>query len=64
MGILAQYLKEKNLSASELARRAKISRSGLSLYLSGKRVPRITQLQRLAAVTRIPLSKLASEFKQ
>lgn len=64
MAILEQYLKAKKLSASELSRRAGISRSALSLYLSGKRTPTVASLQRLAAATRIPLTKLANEFKQ
>lgn len=62
MGIIEQHLKAKKLSASELSRRAGISRSALSRYLSGERIPTVEALQRLAKATRIPISKLARNF--
>lgn len=62
MKILKAYLKRKHLTASQLAAYAGISKSGMSLYLAGKRTPEAPQLLMLHNATRIPIAKLMASF--
>lgn len=62
--LLGEFLAKRAMNMSGLAKKAKLSRSALSRIMAGERIPTVATLQALSSVTRIPLSKLASEFKQ
>lgn len=52
------------ISQAELARRAGLSRSHLSLILRGQRQPSLVSLQRLADALSVPLSQIIALLPQ
>jgi transcriptional regulator with XRE-family HTH domain len=51
---------DRNLTAKELAKRAKVAATSLSLYLSGKRLPSLEIASRIANALEVSLDKLAT----
>lgn len=55
---LSKLLEERGISARELAKRARINESSISLYLSSKRDPSLRILSRIAKVMDVSLDRL------
>ena len=58
---IVKHREELGMSASELAIRADLTSSTLSLYESGQRAMGVDKLHRIAVALKVPLSYLQSE---
>jgi CheY-like chemotaxis protein/transcriptional regulator with XRE-family HTH domain len=55
---------DKDLSQQELARQLEVAQSTVGMWESGKRVPKLGELKRLASVLRVTVSRLLSGVEQ
>lgn len=55
---LSRFLKEKNMTQADLAKKLRVSRSLISFYLSGQRQPGREMARRISNLTGIPVLEL------